>query len=187
MLGTQERISIYQNIAEEIRFLKRQQWTLTYYVTLVQAAILAFYYNFYDKLDDSIDKWLLCIIAGFFAVVGTYLLFDLHKNLVKNRKRIKEIYGSIGPDDNVKFLGNWSEDGKKFFWSPSKTSYCYQFFVFVLIFGFIMWAGVGIVAWFILRKGLYVWIVISFLVVISIILSVKNKRKLGKDSPTDWY
>ena len=73
-------------LLEEIRFAKRQQWTIT---TAVVALIAGAYTIAVEK--QSLDPWeqaIAAILIGVVVAGGIYWLFDLQGHLYRTRLRI---------------------------------------------------------------------------------------------------
>ncbi len=79
---------IYQQHFDEFHFLKRQQWTVTYYTVLVYAALVAV-----KKLvvnAQALEPWLsitLTIVAISTGLASAWMIFDLQRSLSNLRKR----------------------------------------------------------------------------------------------------
>ena len=79
---------IYQHLFDEVHWLKRQQWTVTYYTVLVYVALVGV--KVLAVNAKPIGPWLgytLGILALFAAVASVWIVLDLQCALTKARKR----------------------------------------------------------------------------------------------------
>ena len=82
----------YQVAIDDIKYIKTRQWSVTYYLLLLYAALIGFY-----RLDNSNGADSACVarVLAFMAVsvalLGTYYLLDFQWNLSKYRKVIRYI------------------------------------------------------------------------------------------------
>jgi len=76
-----------------MKYLKDRQWTITYYLLLLYAAIIGFF-KLMD-LDEAIDfcgwKTLLTVLILLIAVLGTVYQFKFQSKITDYRKLLKKI------------------------------------------------------------------------------------------------
>jgi uncharacterized membrane protein len=87
---------------EELRFAKRQQWTITAAVV----ALIAGTYTIAEKLDHPWEKAVATILVGVAVAAGIYWLLDLQGHLYRTRlaidrwdggeRGLKIVYGMVG-------------------------------------------------------------------------------------------
>ena len=80
---------------DDIKFMKRQQWQVTYYVILLLAGIAGLYklLHSFHELVFLWQKDLLIIVVIAIVAAGTYLLFIFQDSMQRYRKRLK--YGIL--------------------------------------------------------------------------------------------
>ena len=80
----------YQVFIEDIRYLKTRQWTVTYYLLLLFAAIITFWKSVEHAHQTNLLKDTLILISEFVYLVGVYFLHDFHKRNTYYRKEMIE-------------------------------------------------------------------------------------------------
>ncbi len=117
--GLGQLVSIYETLSENIRFIKRRQWMLAYYVLLADAAIIGIFISFFKNGGVPKPNYLLMVFpfiiipAGFIYILGIYLLMDIQQSLFNDRKALDKIIGKL-PKDIKAFLV--SKTSKSFYY-----------------------------------------------------------------------
>ena len=78
---------IYQQLFDEVHYLKRQQWTVTYYGVLVYAGLVGV--KILAVNAQVLGLWLghtLGILAIFTGIASAWLIVDLQRSLSNRRK-----------------------------------------------------------------------------------------------------
>ena len=88
--------ALFRDAVDNIRLLKRQQWTITNYAIAVDAAIYAIAIHFPGHCTVRV---LLTVLAAVVFAYGVGVLIDFQCNMTKFRKRIAWIYGQPYYDD----------------------------------------------------------------------------------------
>ena len=88
----------WQITIDDIRYIKNRQWTVTYYLLLLFAAIIGFYEVIIPR-DAILPCWqrvVLFLVAIYIAGIGTYFLREFQKTAARYRKRlVKELTPSL--------------------------------------------------------------------------------------------
>lgn len=122
--GSGQLASIYETLSENIRFTKRRQWMLAYYVLLADAAIIGIFIRFFENGGVPKPNYLLVVFpfiiipAGFIYILGIYLLMDIQQSLFNDRRALDKIIDKL-PDDIKEFLGSKTP---KFFYNDWQYS-----------------------------------------------------------------
>ncbi len=106
---------IYQECLEDIRFLKQQQWRVTYYCLLLFTAIFFLnehYANYFTSFFGQFS-WLLIFIPCVIAFIGIYVLFDAQSTLNDQRIIINDI--RVKHSEQFKILGISEQDHKDYY------------------------------------------------------------------------
>ncbi len=91
---TKQFFSLHQTISENIRFTKRRQWMLAYYVLTADAGMIALHKNygnlFGSNNPEAINFTILYILipASIIYLAGIYILMDIQKSLFIDRFRL---------------------------------------------------------------------------------------------------
>ncbi len=119
-----ERITLYQQCNDELRFFKQQQWKVTYYCLLLLTAITFIDKNFPFVI---IPEWYIWVIFG----VGVILLLDIQWSLGKHRRIIDEIKEDF--DEKTKQYLKANDDRLSYkIWKPISRYPYIAVFVLVL-------------------------------------------------------
>ena len=105
---------IYQHLFDEVHWLKRQQWTVTYYTVLVYVALVGV-----KALVVAVGLWLghtLGILAILAAVASVGIVLDLQYTLTKARKRQRDIQVVDFEKSTQDFLDCVTGEHKVSFW-----------------------------------------------------------------------
>lgn len=85
---------LYTVSVSDIAFFKRQQWSITNYALVIEAATIAIV-----RLLGSIERcerWLLVVLIMATLVVGLFLVNALHTSITARRDRLKNIRAKFG-------------------------------------------------------------------------------------------
>jgi hypothetical protein len=131
---------LYPITIEDIRHLKRQQWSITYYGLLLDAAIIGFYKLLNTSLVVTCREKAFLLVAALivFGICVGYLIEHQYR-LTDYRKRLKGIRNTF--TDETKEILPLSED---------YTSFGY-FFGIVIPFIIVLILGVIFIAWILFR------------------------------------
>jgi hypothetical protein len=88
-----EFLNRYSILIDDIKYLKSRQWTITYYLLVLYAAIIAFYklMNFDKGNDICLEKTLLTILILLIAVLGTIHQCSFQSRITRYRNLIEDI------------------------------------------------------------------------------------------------
>ena len=79
----------YQITIDDIKFLKRQQWQTTYYVLLLQGALVGFFKLVTDNGDASFGlRFILINISWAISAIGLYNLLKFQESAQEYRTRL---------------------------------------------------------------------------------------------------
>ena len=125
-------LSYHRLLVDDIKYVKNQQWRLTFYTLLLLAGIIA--------LSKTIDsgpevKIILFIISLMLAAAGTYFLLKFQKDLTRYRENISKVREKF-PDDLRKIATYVPAEGDPTYYSD---------FLFLLV--GVIWATLIFVAW----------------------------------------
>jgi len=88
----------WQITIDDIRYIKNRQWTITYYLLLLFAAIIGFYEVITPK-EAILPCWqrvVLFLVALYIAGIGTYFLREFQITAARYRKRlVRELTPSL--------------------------------------------------------------------------------------------
>lgn len=102
----EEMRMIYQIFIDDIRHIKNQQWQVTYYGLLIQAAIV----GFYEIFNEIEAKLVLSIISGFISLLGVVFLVIYQINMGRYRKKKREIRETFNKEVQKIFINKISID-----------------------------------------------------------------------------
>ena len=83
-------IAFFQISADHIKFMKKQQWTITYYRLLLYAAFLGIY-KFANSKLSSTERGLLFLATFLISVAGCYFLASFRASISEHRGIINRI------------------------------------------------------------------------------------------------
>jgi hypothetical protein len=137
----EELLMLFPVVIDDIKTLKRQQWTITYYGLLLLAAIIGFYGLLRSPYNHAscLEKGLLLAAAIVVFVVCTGYLIEHQYRLTQYRKRLEKIRNEF--TERTKEIVDVRED---------YTSFGY-FFGIVIPFILFLLAGVFFVGWILYR------------------------------------
>ena len=95
-------VAVFNNSADHIQFLKKQQWTITYYCLLLYAAIVAVFKTHFTNAS-CIERVALFSISTVLCVIGCILIFVFEKSMKDHRIIIENIYESFPEEKRIAF------------------------------------------------------------------------------------
>lgn len=90
---------LYNVSVSDIAAFKQQQWSVTNYALVIQAALVAVGQLLKEPLG-SWERWLLVVLIGVTACVGGSVLFRLHRSIEERRERLRRIRVHFGKPFN---------------------------------------------------------------------------------------
>lgn len=130
---------LYQITADDLRYTRRQQWAITYYILLLIAAVIAFHDILFHP--GPFEKFVLVILAFFLAVAGTLYLITLQRKLSAYRNRLKVLLDYFSEVPREMLLESL----------PDYTNPPYYLLSLVLPFILVMFVAAAFTAWFVYR------------------------------------
>ena len=95
-------VAVFNNSAGHIQFLKKQQWTITYYCLLLYAAIVAVFRTYLTNAS-CIERGVLLAISAVLCVIGCILIFIFEKSMTEHRVIMKTIYESFPEEIKIAY------------------------------------------------------------------------------------
>jgi hypothetical protein len=102
-------LAVFNQLYEELKAMKQQQWTITNYGALILAAIYAVRQQFPD-VGHAQSK--LKVLAFVIAIVGSGLLLRVQYNMVGTRYRLDDIHNNFFTSNELKAIG-WSDEERR--------------------------------------------------------------------------
>jgi hypothetical protein len=93
-------IAVFNKAADHIQFLKKQQWTITYYCLLLYAAIVAVF-RAYLPNASCLERGVLFLFAAGLCVIGCILVFVFEKSMKEHRVIIDNIYEAFPEEKKI--------------------------------------------------------------------------------------
>ena len=100
-----QMLMLYQVNVNDIHWIKRQQWTIGYYVLLVYAALFGLYSIFQEKFVENfcssqkpVVYFSMVLIALFVNCAGIFHFADIMQKLCLYRFRLLAIKKKLGKD-----------------------------------------------------------------------------------------
>ena len=90
--------AVYRVLFEEMKFAKRQQWTVSNYMLLLLAAIFGVGATLKSTIASP-EKHVLSVLVVFIVGAGWYFLIDLQRYLTELRERIQDIEATFDEVD----------------------------------------------------------------------------------------
>jgi hypothetical protein len=90
---------LYGVFFEEMRFAKKQQWTVTNYLLVLLGALLGVGITLKAFTITNFEKHALAVLVVCVVAAGWYFLVDLQRYLKKLRVRIQDIEDTFDDDD----------------------------------------------------------------------------------------
>ena len=95
-------VAVLNNSANHIQFMKKQQWTITYYCLLLYAAIIALFKTHLANAS-CIERGVLLAISAVLCVIGCILILVFEKSMKEHRVIVKNIYDSFPEEIEIAF------------------------------------------------------------------------------------
>ena len=100
-------LAVFNQLYEELKSMKQQQWTITNYGALILAAIYAV------KLSGvSHSQSILKALAFVIAVIASGLLLRVQYNIVGTRYRLDDVHNNFFTSNELRGVG-WTDDDIK--------------------------------------------------------------------------
>ena len=146
-----EFLNRYSILIDDIKYLKSRQWTITYYLLLLYAAIIGFYklMGFDDGTGYCIEKSVLIILTFLIAALGTVYQCVFQSRLSRYRTLLKGTLNHLSDAFRDFELDRLRE---RFRNQERYTSWSNGFYLFTLPFIVIFWIGVGLIFWYFFYK-----------------------------------
>ncbi len=97
---------LFANVTEDIRFAKRQQWTVGYFVILAHAGLAGFYTLLAAQGDQGdIPKIVIFCVSAFITVAGVWYLAACQAWMRKSRMTLRRIHRSHSSEGFVEARG----------------------------------------------------------------------------------
>ncbi len=93
-------VAVFNNSADHIQFLKKQQWTITYYCLLLYAAVVAVFKTYLTNAS-CIERGILFAISAVLCFIGCILVFIFEKSMNEHRVIIENIYESFPEERKI--------------------------------------------------------------------------------------
>lgn len=137
----------YQIFIDDIKYIKTRQWTVTYYLLLIFAAIVGFSkaVGLQAKGDFSLGRNLLSLLAFLTAALGTFYQCNFQSRIKQYRTLILEIINEREPKLSDDFAA-W--DRGSIGDIDEYTSWWKDFWVFTFPFILMLWLGVVFVLFY---------------------------------------
>lgn len=108
--------ALFRDAVDNIRLLKRQQWAITNYAILVDAAIYALATH---HVTNCAVKVLLTALAVVVLAYGATVLINFQSNLKKFRRRIAWVYAQPYYTDEQRKALDLKTTSKGFWYQPA--------------------------------------------------------------------
>jgi len=98
-------LAVFNQLFDELKSMKQQQWTITNYSLLILAAIYAV-----RQLLPGVphSQTYLKILAGVIAVAGSILLLCIQSNMARSRWRLDDVYKNFFTSNELEAVG-WTD------------------------------------------------------------------------------
>jgi len=136
--NSQQFSLLFETISENIRFTKRRQWMLAYYILLADAGTIGIFITFFKNGDMGLDHVVFFILLPALIIYsfGLYILMAIQKSLYFDRVRLKEITSKLpGETQKILNLSDGIRTNKKL--PPFSKDFC----PYTLSFIFVMSVG----------------------------------------------
>jgi hypothetical protein len=98
-------LAVFNQLFDELKSMKQQQWTITNYSLLILAAIYAVR-QLLPEVPHS--QTYLKILAGVIAVAGSILLLCIQSNMARSRWRLDDVYKNFFTSNELEAVG-WTD------------------------------------------------------------------------------
>ena len=130
---------LYRVTTDDIKHVRRQQWTTTCYALLLIAGIL----GFHDLLfhPSPVERIVSVFLSFVIAIAGSLYMITLQKTLSTYRRKLIKITDHFSEVSRETLLDS----------QPDYGSFRYHFYTMVLPFILAMFVAASFVAWFVYR------------------------------------
>jgi hypothetical protein len=113
-------LAVFNQLFEELRSMKQQQWAITNYGVLILAAIYAV------KLPEvPHSQGYLKILACVTAVVGSFLLLRIQSNMAGTRYRLDDMHNKFFISNELQDIGWTDKEIRKLQYRPWRRKLAY--------------------------------------------------------------
>jgi hypothetical protein len=113
-------LAVFNQLFEELRLMKRQQWAITNYGALILAAIYAV------KLSGvPHSQTYLKISVGLTAVVGSLLLLRIQSNMAGTRYRLDDMHNKFFISNELQDIGLTDKERARLHYRPWRRKLAY--------------------------------------------------------------
>jgi hypothetical protein len=113
-------LAVFNQLYEELKSMKQQQWTITNYGVLILAAIYAV------KLSGvPHSQTYLKILAGVTAVVGSLLLLRIQSNMAGTRYRLDDMHNKFFTSNELVDVGLTDKERWRLQYRPWRRKLAY--------------------------------------------------------------
>jgi hypothetical protein len=132
-------LAVFNQLYEELKSMKQQQWTITNYAVAILAAIYAV------KLPGvSHSQSYMKVLAFVIAIVGSGLLLRVQYNIVGTRYRLDDVHDNFFTPNELKAIGWTDEDRKRLHDERRQRRWAYWhqgFWDFTVPLILVLWGG----------------------------------------------
>ena len=102
-------LAVFNQLFEELKSMKQQQWTITNYGLLILAAIYAVRHQLPAEVTHLQSKLkFLAILAIATAVLGSFFLLRIQSHMARSRWRLDNIYDKFFISNELEAIG-WTD------------------------------------------------------------------------------
>jgi hypothetical protein len=135
-------LAVFNQLYEELKSMKQQQWTITNYGALILAAIYAVKFPGVSHSQSRLQGLAITI-----AVVGSALLLWVQRNMAQRRWRLDEVHKAYFTEDELRKIGLTDKQIRKLQTKPwqRKLAYWCGGLEFTVPLIFVLWVGAVLV------------------------------------------
>jgi len=100
-------LAVFNQLYEELKSMKQQQWTITNYAVLILAAIYAVKLPGVSHVQTHMK-----VLAFVIAIVGSSLLLRVQYNIVGTRYRLDDVHNNFFTSNELNAIG-WTDEDRK--------------------------------------------------------------------------
>ena len=142
-----EFLNRFSILIDDIKYIKSRQWTVTYYLLLLYAALIGFYklMGFHKGADFCFEKNLLCILTLLVAGLGTIYQYEFQSRVTRYRRLLNGVLDHLS-----KPYRDFERDAfkERFKTEDRYISWWNGFWLFTFPFIIILWVGATFIFWF---------------------------------------
>jgi hypothetical protein len=127
---------LYQVVVQDLAFFKQQQWSVTNYVLLLQAALVGLVTQLTGSTTKRGERIAVCVLAAILGFVGVFLLIKLEQSIKLRRVRLSNVRARLSQE----FRDCWETPAK-----PPESA------TIAVVLGAAMVLGTVIVHWLVWR------------------------------------